>query len=114
MKYLNNLIFLTILLSYCVVNAQKQVTVKYISEPINIDAVLDEPAWQLADKADKFWQYFPSDSIQSKQQSEIKMLFDDNYLYVGIKVFASGNDYVIPSLRRDFRAVGSDNISFIF
>lgn len=114
MKYLNHFFFLTILLSCCVVNSQKQVTVKYISEPIRIDAVLDEPAWQLADKADKFWQYFPSDSIQSKQQTEIKMLFDDDYLYIGIKVFASGNNYVIPSLRRDFRASGNDNISLYF
>ena len=42
------------------------------------------------------------------------MLFDDNNLYVGIKVYSSGNNYIIPSLKRDFRAGGSDNITLLF
>ena len=42
------------------------------------------------------------------------MLFDDENLYVGIKVYASGKDYVTPSLRRDFRAGGNDNITLMF
>jgi hypothetical protein len=29
-------------------------------------------------------------------------------------VYASGNNYIIPSLRRDFRASGNDNISLLF
>ena len=93
---------------------QKKFTVKYIETPIKIDAVLDETPWETADPAKDFWEYFPSDDIQAKQQSEIRMLFDDKQLYVGIKVYASGKDYVIPSLRRDFRAGGNDNISLLF
>ncbi len=42
------------------------------------------------------------------------MLFDDKNLYVGMKINAKGKDFIIPSLRRDFRAGGSDNISLIF
>ncbi len=93
---------------------RRKFTVKYIETPIKIDAVLDEAPWALADPAKDFWQYFPSDDRQAKQQAEIRMLFDDKKLYVGIKVYASGKDYVIPSLRRDFRASGNDNISLIF
>ena len=93
---------------------QKKFTVKYIDTHIKIDAVLDETPWSLADPAKDFWQYFPSDDKQAKKQAEIRMLFDDNKLYVGIKVYASGKNYVVPSLRRDFRASGSDNISLIF
>ena len=93
---------------------QKKFTVKYIETPIKIDAVLDETPWETADPAKDFWEYFPSDDIQAKQQAEIRMLFDDKQLYVGIKVYASGKDFVIPSLRRDFRAGGNDNISLIF
>ncbi|NNL79482.1 MAG: carbohydrate binding family 9 domain-containing protein [Flavobacteriaceae bacterium] len=92
----------------------KSVTVKYISETITLDGVLNEPAWATADIATNFWQYFPTDSLQATQQAEIKMLFDDTNLYVGIKVNAPTSDFVIPSLRRDFRAGGNDNITLLF
>lgn len=93
---------------------QKQFTVKYINSPIKVDAVLDEEVWKTADVATNFWQQFPTDSLQAKAQAEIKMLFDDTNLYVGIKVNAKGNDFIVPSLRRDFRAGGSDNITLMF
>ena len=92
----------------------KTIYVKYIDKPITIDAVLDEPEWKDAKTATNFWEYFPTDSIQAKQQVEIKMLFDDKNLYVGMKINSIDNKYVIPSLRRDFRASGNDNISLIF
>ncbi len=115
MKKYRTFLYLILLFSFFkLIAQQKQFTVKYINSPITIDAKLDETVWSLSDSADNFWQYFPSDSIQAKQQSDIKMLFDDKNLYVGIKVNASGQDYIIPSLRRDFRARGNDNISLIF
>ncbi|WP_291803518.1 DUF5916 domain-containing protein [Lutibacter sp.] len=93
---------------------KRTVYVKYINEPITVNASLDEGAWSRAKPTTNFWQYFPTDSIRAKQQAEIKMLFDDRNLYVGIKVNAAGKDFIIPSLRRDFRASGNDNISLIF
>ncbi len=94
--------------------AKKTVFVKYINEEIKIDAVLDETAWSLAEPATNFFQYFPSDTVQAVNQTEIRFLFDDKNLYVGIKVNAKGRDYIVPSLRRDFRAGGSDNITLMF
>ncbi len=93
---------------------KKSVFVSYIKNPITLDANLNELAWKKAKGADKFWQYFPSDTVQAKQQANIKFLFDDDNLYVGIKVNSSGNNYITPSLRRDFRAGGSDNITLLF
>ncbi|VAV86277.1 FIG01019798: hypothetical protein, partial [hydrothermal vent metagenome] len=92
----------------------KTVYVKYINEPITVDAILDEDAWSKAKPATNFWEWFPSDSIQAKQQTEIKMLFDDDNLYIGMKINSSGNDFIIPSLRRDFSARGNDNITLMF
>ncbi|WP_396590371.1 DUF5916 domain-containing protein [Allomuricauda sp. R78024] len=92
----------------------KQFTVKYISEPIKIDGVLDESIWETAESAHDFQQYFPSDSILAVQQSDIKMLYSETTLYIGIKVNTEGDDYVIPSLQRDYRAGGNDNISLLF
>lgn len=115
---LKNLLLLFYLLSVSICFSQraknKTVNVKYISEPITVDAVLDEAAWDLAKPATSFWQHFPTDSLQAKQQAEIKMMFDDKNLYIGMKVNSSNNKFIIPSLRRDFRANGNDNITLMF
>lgn len=103
-----------ILFSTITFSQQKEVPVKHISEEITIDAKLDESSWQATTPATNFWQYFPTDSVQARNQSEIRFLYDDKTLYVGIKVQSTGNDYVVPSLRRDFRAGGSDNITLMF
>ena len=113
-KYLSTLV----LILFCILlNAQtkdKSFVVKKITTNITPDGILDEPVWIEADKADKFWQYFPTDSVQSKKQSEIKMLYDDKNLYVGITIYTAGQDYSIQSLKRDFRAGNSDNITLLF
>ncbi|MGW9685661.1 DUF5916 domain-containing protein [Flagellimonas sp. 2504JD1-5] len=93
---------------------KKSFTVKYIDQPIVVDGILDESVWETADSAHDFQQNFPSDSILATQKTEIKMLFDDTTLYIGIRQDAEGRDYLTPSLRRDYRAGNSDNISLLF
>jgi len=79
-----------------------------------IDGVLDEDVWSSIEVyADQFQQYFPTDSVKAEQQTIIKMAFDDNNLYIGIECLSDGNDYVIPALKRDFRAGGNDNITLL-
>ena len=92
----------------------KSFIVKQINATIVPDGILDEPYWETADSANEFWEYFPLDSIQAKKQTEIKMLYDDDNLYIGITVYTAGKDYAIQSLKRDFRAGNSDNITLLF
>jgi hypothetical protein len=108
------LYFIVFLFTALTQGQEKSLTVKYIDEPINLDGMLDEGPWQTAESANEFYQYFPTDSILANQQSDIKMLFDDTTLYLGITVYTAGNEYVVPSLQRDFRAGGSDNITLMF
>jgi len=118
LSVLKKLLLLTALFTVSICFSQrvknKTVHIKFISEPITVDAVLDEASWNETIPATNFWQYFPTDSLQSKQQGEIKMMFDDNNLYIGIKVNSSGDEFIIPSLRRDFMARGNDNITLLF
>jgi len=93
---------------------EKSFTVKYVTEEITLDGVLDDYVWELAEAADNFWEYFPVDSLPARKQTEIKMLYDDTNLYIGITVHTAGEDYAIQSLRRDFRAGNSDNITLLF
>ena len=113
---MKNIVFLLILFSLQGHSQvmKKSVTVKYINEEITIDGILSESSWNDAEKATNFFQYFPTDTVQAKRQAEIQFLFDDRNLYVGIKVDAKGKNYIVPSLRRDFRAGGSDNITLMF
>ena len=112
----NILLFVTVLFAICAFSqtTNKAVSVKFIDNPITLDAELSEDEWKNTEGASGFWQYFPLDSIQAKQQATIKFLFDDDNLYVGIKVNALANSFIIPSLRRDFSAGGSDNITLLF
>lgn len=81
---------------------------------IQLDGELSEAAWFLGYPADGFWQYFPSDSAKAEQKTEIYMTYNKDFLYVGIKCHAISNEYITPSLRRDYRAGGSDNITLLF
>ena len=88
--------------------------VKATTEKIKIDGILDEKTWQNTNPTGEFWQYFPTDTLKAKQQTEVKIAFDDKYIYVSAKCYSKSNKYIIPSNRRDFRAGGNDNISFVF
>ena len=108
------LFWLFIVFSLKTIAQNKDVNVSYINEEIKLDAVLNEASWYKKKPATDFWQYFPTDTLKAINQTEITMLFDDHNLYLGIKVYSSGNNYIIPSLKRDFRAGGSDNITLLF
>ena len=94
--------------------AQQAPTVKFITEKIKLDGALDEQAWQTAEKMPSFWEFFPKDSIKAKYQTEILLAYDEKNIYIGAKLYSAGNNYVTPSFRRDFRAGGNDNVSFLF
>ncbi len=81
---------------------------------IIIDGNIDEQAWYDGIPAKNFWQIFPTDSVTAELQTEIFFTYDDENLYVAAKCYAQSNEYVVPSLRRDFRAFGSDNLTFLF
>lgn len=92
----------------------KSFTVKYVDDIVKVDGILDESVWEIAENADDFHQYFPSDTTLAFQQTQIKMVYNNTTLFIGIKLYTEGDNYVIPSLQRDYRAGGNDNISLMF
>ena len=52
--------------------------------------------------------------MKAVYQTEIFFAFDDETFYVAAKCYSNNSQYVVPSLRRDFRAGGSDNLTFVF
>lgn len=94
--------------------ATKQIQIKYTNETIVLDGVFDEDTWKNSTSASGFHQNFPADSVQAKSDTQINMAYDDDYLYVFITSYASGGDFIIPTLKRDYDFFGSDNITLLF
>ena len=92
----------------------KSLIIKTVHQAPIIDGVLEEEVWAGVPIATDFWQYFPNDSVQAKAQTQISMVTDGSQLYVGIKCYGAGDDWIVSSLRRDYRAGGNDNITLIF
>ncbi len=75
---------------------------------------MDEPAWENADVAGDFMQYFPYDSSLAIAQTEVRMVYDDQFLYIIAKMYNLGKrEYVVPSLRRDYRGAAYDGFTVI-
>lgn len=91
-----------------------KIAVKFTTEPIKVDGELDEAVWEKAESIGNFWQFFPIDSVRAKNQTSIRMLYDEHTLYVGIRAEVPGNNYIVSSLRRDFNGAGNDNVALMF
>ena len=112
MKLIRILLFFIVSVAFAE-ESKKQINVKYINSEIIADGILDEEDWQLAEKSGDFYEHFPSNGNSAKYKTEIKVMNDDEYLYVGIKVKAKTADLMVSSLKRDFSAGDSDNITMM-
>jgi hypothetical protein len=70
------------------------------SETIKIDGVLDERAWQSAPPITDFVQSDPVQGIAPSQKTEVRLLYDDQALYVGARMYDSAPDSIIAQLTR--------------
>ncbi|MBO6762244.1 MAG: hypothetical protein JJ909_14910, partial [Roseivirga sp.] len=52
------------------------------NEPINVDGIADEIAWQHAPKIDHFMNHWPADQGEAEARSEVWTLYDEEYIYV--------------------------------
>src|SRR6267142_3299424 len=57
------------------------------STPIKIDGRLDETSWSQADPANDFLQEQPNEGEPASEKTEVRVLFDDKNLYIGIHAF---------------------------
>jgi len=77
--------------------------------PIVLDGVLDEPAWDQAPVLGGFIQSRPDRGMPATEETEVRILFDDANLYVGVELRDREPDkLVIPSLEQDFESGNSD------
>ncbi len=57
---------------------------------IHLDGKLNEPEWALAPVTDSFTQIDPSEGKPASQRTEVRVLYDDKFLYVGARLYDTG------------------------
>jgi len=82
-----------------------------VNAPISIDGKLIEPVWAEARAVADFLQYDPEEGAQPTEQTEVKIAYDDNALYVGVTCFDSDPEAIVQQLTRRDRTSQSDRIS---
>ena len=82
------------------------------SDKISVDGVLDETSWKKTDVAKDFYMVYPVDNGFPTSKTEVKVVFDDNFLYFGIICYdPSPGKYIVESLKRDWGWRNTENIS---
>ena len=96
------------------IRATRVVTAVRISEEITIDGRLEEAAWKRAVPASGFFQKLPNNGAPASERTEVRFIYDDDNLYVGVVCFDSAPDRIlIRDLREDFD-FGSTDLVQIF
>ncbi len=91
-------------------NAGYVIHINKTNSSIVIDGVGDDLAWSYTDVAKDFFMVLPMDKGPATQQSEIRMTYDDENIYLLATFYnnTAGKNFV-ESLRRDFSFGQNDN-----
>jgi len=84
------------------IKATKKVytTASIRGQSINIDGVMDDPAWNTVTWTGDFTQREPQDGGVATQQTAFKIVYDDKFLYVGYKCYDTEPDQIVKRLSR--------------
>src|SRR5215471_12895966 len=79
---------------------QFQIHIHKINEALKIDGELNEEVWKKAEVATHFSNWSPTDVGFPKRQTEYRLLYNAEYLYIGVILYDT-DYYVIKTLKRD-------------
>jgi hypothetical protein len=74
--------------------------------PLTIDGRLDEEAWSLVTPLDDFRQRDPDEGKPASERTELRVAYDDDALYVGVRLFDTQPEEIV---RRRSRRDGQEN-----
>ncbi len=79
-------------------------------EKIAIDGLLSEPTWQNAGPATDFIIYNPQNGVPSSYITEVRVLYDDDALYIGAMMYDDHPDSIFAELgQRDEGDINADH-----
>ena len=80
-----------------------------VEERIELDGILDEPAWQRAVPAADFRQQDPDNGEPATEPTEVRIMYDKDTLYMGVTCFDSEPDKWLGFQRGRDGGLGSDD-----
>ena len=99
---------------YAAIRKERRLAAVRTTTPMTIDGALDEPAWTDAPLAGGFLQSEPHEGEPATEATQVRVLYDDTFLYVG--VFArdsSPGEIIVNDLKKDFDPGASDTFEVI-
>ena len=76
---------------------------------ITIDGMVNEAAWMRADSITEFYQTQPNPGYLATEQTVVRILYDEDYLYVSAILYDSDpSGIIITSLEQDFESQDND------
>ncbi|GGK63124.1 DUF5916 domain-containing protein [Rufibacter glacialis] len=113
------LLFLCIcstLLSYAQApKVTKQITAVRTTTPPKLDGLPDEDVWKLAPPGTDFIQNNPANGSPARQRTEVRLLYDDEAVYVSAMLFDTAPDSILSQLSaRDGGQVNADMFGVYF
>jgi hypothetical protein len=69
--------------------------------PLVLDGTPDEPDWERAAPFTSFVQQVPNPGAPATDTTDVRVLFDDEALYFGVRAFQAGAPVIANELRRD-------------
>ena len=79
------------------------------AEPIKFDGELSESIWKQAEVATNFSNWVPQDIGKPKRQTEVRVCYNNQYIYFGVTGFDTTYD-IIKTLKRDAEIGSSDGV----
>jgi hypothetical protein len=92
-------------------NADKVLAVGRAAAPPIIDGRLDEPAWAAAAPEARFVQVFPHEGGAPTERTEVRVLYDDTAVYVGIRCLDSAAQGIVARMTRRDRDIETDAVA---
>src|SRR5690349_14985179 len=68
--------------------------------PIHVDGKLDEPAWSQVPPVTDFMQSYPDAGAKPTQRTEARILYDNDALYIGVRMYDAHPDSIAAQLAR--------------
>jgi hypothetical protein len=101
-------------IDYATARLERRLGAVRASSPISLDGRLDEPAWLAAPLAKGFIQNDPREGEPATFDTEVRLLYDETALYIG--VFArdeAPSGIIVNELRKDFNTGSGDSFQVV-
>jgi hypothetical protein len=93
--------------------AQKTIDAVRINRAIEIDGALAEPEWQTAPAILDFTQYDPEEGAPPTEQTSVRILYDDDALYIGAICYDSHPELIVRQMSRRDRSTEADRFALM-